>query len=662
MSADIVALKRAAAGRWSEILARLGGIPAEILDGQHHPCPKCPDGGNDRFRLIDPEAGACYCNQCFSKENGDGIAALQWLTGMDFRSTVAALSAHLGIINGNGAANGNGKREIVAAYNDCDETGALLFQAVRFEPKDFRQRAPKPEGGWIWSTKGVRLVLYRLPELLAADPAAPVFIAEGEKDVDNLHHLGLVATCNAGGAGKWRTEFAEHLEGRHAVLLPDNDDAGRKHMDQVGRSLVGKAASVQLVALPGLAEKGDVSDWLEAGGTVEELRRLVDDAPEWTPPTTASKAPGRKVRVINPDAHLTDLGNAQRMNTRHGHILRYCWPWCKWLGWDGQRWAMDQEGHAQRLAKETILAMYPEAAKLPDHERPALIKHAQESERAPRIGAMMDLARSEGKTAVLPKDLDSDPWLLNCRNGTLDLTTGNLMPHDPQQLITKLCAVEYHPDADCPLWTSTIDQIFMGRAALIEYIRRLFGYCLTGSVIEQILAIFYGVGANGKSTIIDLFLDLMGEDYAIKVPTDLLMVKRGQAHPTEQADLHGKRFIACVETEHGRRMAESLVKEITGGDKIRARRMREDYWQFHATHKIVLACNHKPVVRGTDHAICAVAVGPLRHGVHTGPAGQAAWRKAAQGTARDPRVVCPWMPRLAGHRTRLTGGDRGRHF
>ncbi len=203
----------------------------------------------------------------------------------------------------------------------------------------------------------------------------------------------------------------------------------------------------------------------------------------------------------------------------------------------------------------------------------------------------------------MPQDLDSDNWLLNVANGTLDLRTGQLAPHDPQQMITKLCPVEYQPGAHCSAWLKMLGEIFMGRQSLVEYVQRFLGYCLTGSVVEQILAIFWGVGANGKSTLLDLILDLLGEDYAMKAPTDLLMAKRQQSHPTEQADLHGKRLVACVETDQGRRMAESLVKEITGGDKIRARRMREDYWQFSATHKIVLACNHKPSVRGTDHAI-----------------------------------------------------------
>lgn len=173
----------------------------------------------------------------------------------------------------------------VASYAYRDTDGALVFEVVRFDPKDFRQRRPDPEaqGGWAWNLKGVTPVPYRLPELAAADPAATVFIVEGEKDVEALVALGLVATCNAGGAGKWRPEFAEHLIGRHVVVLPDNDQPGRDHAESVAQSLRGKAASVKIVELPGLPEKGDAWDWIEAGGTAATLTGLVGGAQAWKP-------------------------------------------------------------------------------------------------------------------------------------------------------------------------------------------------------------------------------------------------------------------------------------------------------------------------------------------------------------------------------------------
>ena len=161
----------------------------------------------------------------------------------------------------------------VATYSYTDEHGEVLMQVLRFEPKTFRQRRPV-EGGWENSVKDVRPVPYRLPQLLAAPLEAPIYIVEGEKDADRLAALGLVATCCAGGAGKWRPQHAEHFKSRAAVLIADNDSAGRDHMQKVARSLKGIAAHATLLALDGLDDKGDVSNWLGAGGTVDALIEL----------------------------------------------------------------------------------------------------------------------------------------------------------------------------------------------------------------------------------------------------------------------------------------------------------------------------------------------------------------------------------------------------
>jgi hypothetical protein len=176
------------------------------------------------------------------------------------------------------AANSHGAR-MAAVYDYCDEASALLYQVVRFEPKDFRQRRPDGNGGWTWKLNGVRRVLFHLPQLLAADPAMPVYVVEGEKDVLALEPLGLVATTNAGGAGKWRREYADVLRGRRVVILPDNDDAGRQHAEHVAAAIAGMAVSVRVLELPGLPPKGDVSDWIAAGGTRSQLEALGGAAP-----------------------------------------------------------------------------------------------------------------------------------------------------------------------------------------------------------------------------------------------------------------------------------------------------------------------------------------------------------------------------------------------
>ncbi len=182
-------------------------------------------------------------------------------------------------------------RRVASAYDYGDEQGDLLFQAIRYEPKGFSQRRPDGAGGWIYKLNGTRRVVYRLAELLAADPAQTAFIVEGEKDADRLASLGFLATTNAGGAGKWRDEYSEYLRGRHVVCIPDNDEPGREHAAKVARSLQGIAASVRILELPNLPPKGDVSDWLDAGGVVDELLVLAESAPLFDAEGSQSSAP-----------------------------------------------------------------------------------------------------------------------------------------------------------------------------------------------------------------------------------------------------------------------------------------------------------------------------------------------------------------------------------
>ncbi len=589
---DVQTLKQAATGRWPEVLAFVGGVPVEHLDGKNHPCPKC--GGKDRFRLIDAEAGALFCNQCFSQRNGDGIAAMQWLTGLSFIDTVKQLSSYLHV----GRSSRNHRDStIVEAYDYVDESGELLYQVVRMEPKDFRQRRPKPGGGWEWTLKGTRLVPYRLPQLLAADPNKHVYIVEGEKDVRRLENLLLTATTNAGGAGKWKESFGEYFAGRPVVILPDNDEPGRAHAAKVAAMLNGKAVSIKVVQLPNLPDKGDVSNWLDAGGKLTDLERMVAEAEEW------QESP--KAVVVGHDSFaLTDTGNAERFAKQHADSVRFCHAWQSWLVWDGKRWKRDDCGMVEQLGKQTVRSILLEAADEPnDDRRKALVSFAAKSEAVSRREAMLKLARSEPPLPITPEVLDTNNWTLNCLNGSIDLRSGQWRTHRREDFITRLCPVEYDAGAECPVWLASLSTWFQGNLELIEFVRRFIGYCLTGDISEQILAIWHGVGANGKSTILNVLMEMLGPDYAMKAAADLLLMKHGNDHPTALTDLHGKRFVACIETDDGRRLAESMVKELTGGDAIRARRMREDFWQFSPTHKLVLACNHRPVVRGTDNGI-----------------------------------------------------------
>lgn len=300
----------------------------------------------------------------------------------------------------------------------------------------------------------------------------------------------------------------------------------------------------------------------------------------------------------------TDLGNGERLVARHGDNFRFCYPWGKFLAWDSTRWRVDNTAAVKRMAKRTVRKMYDEGSTITDEkERKNFFAWVFASESKRAIDAMIGLGSSEEGIPVLPEDLNRDPWLLNCTNGTVNLKTGQLRKHDRADLITVLCPTEFDPSATCPTWGACLETIFAGDRTLIQFIQRLFGLALTGEVSEQILPICWGEGSNGKSTILKTILDVMGPDYAITAAPGMLIVKHNESHPTERADLYGKRLVVDMESAEDARLNETLVKQLTGSDRIRARRMREDHWEFDPTHKLMMCTNHKPAVKETKHAI-----------------------------------------------------------
>lgn len=305
--------------------------------------------------------------------------------------------------------------------------------------------------------------------------------------------------------------------------------------------------------------------------------------------------------LIEPN-HLTDLGNAQRLIQRHGEDLRFC-PQLGWLVWDGRRWRIDDSGEVERRAKDSVRQIYNEAAECPDKERrESLGSWAQKSESAPKIAAMITLAKSEPGVYIAQHELDTNSWLLNLANGTLNLQTGELRQHSRADLITNLIDIEYQPGISCPTWDAFLSRVTDSNSELLSYIQRAVGYSLTGSTREQCLFILYGPGWNGKSTFITSVQSICG-DYAKTTRADTLLVKRGDLIPNDIARLAGARFVAASETESGRRLAEGLVKQLTGGDTISARFLHREWFEFLPHFKLWLSTNHKPRIRGTDNAI-----------------------------------------------------------
>jgi putative DNA primase/helicase len=380
-------------------------------------------------------------------------------------------------------------------------------------------------------------------------------------------------------------------------------DVGRpdrsKSLLYIGRVLYDAGATRRLL-VEALRERDEALGWrkyAERADAEQRYHEIVDEL----------ERNGRNPRVrlaFGSDGtqsyNLTDLGNAERFVSQHGENVRYCYPWARFLVWTGAQWERDEAGKVYRLAKETVRGIYQEAAESENEtRRKALAQHATRSEAEAKIKAMLELAKSE--IPVSPEELDADPWLLNAPNGTVDLRTGELREHCREDLITKIAPVEYRPDAPAPAWGAFLEQVLPSED-LRAFVQRAAGYSATGDTSEQCLFINHGVGANGKSTCQEAIAAALG-DYAMRAPTEMLLAKRSGGVPNDVARLKGSRFVAASETEEGRRLAESLVKDLTGGDTITARFMRAEFFDFKPTHKLWLSTNHKPEIRGTDTAI-----------------------------------------------------------
>lgn len=297
----------------------------------------------------------------------------------------------------------------------------------------------------------------------------------------------------------------------------------------------------------------------------------------------------------------TDLCNARRLVERFGDRIRYCHPMGCWFIWTGQRWERDLRGTVESLASQVSLIVQEEAnAASSTGVRNALVRWAKSSRAKARISAMVELAKSIPGQTVLPDDLDADPMLLNVRNGTIDLRTGKLRLHDRSDLITRLADVAFDPTASCPRFDRFMEEV-LPDPAVRAYLIRYLGMCLTGDISEQILVICYGAGGNGKSVLLDTVQAIMGDYASLAAPT-LLVQSTHSEHPTEIADLMGRRLVVASETEKGARLKLQLVKRLTGDASLKGRFMRQDFFEFDRTHKLLMITNNRPRVEEDSEA------------------------------------------------------------
>jgi putative DNA primase/helicase len=470
-------------------------------------------------------------------------------------------------------------------------------------------------------------------------PGIPLWITEGSKKVDALVSH---ACCGVGviGVWNWRGTNAKGgkvvladweliaLNDRVTYIVYDSDVMVKREvyggLCRLAEFLTLRHAHVRYVYLPSGASgaKTGVDDYLAVGHTIDDLLGLATS--ERKPPPAARQPSQSDVPAELP---YSDYTNALALVEQHGTQLRYCYPWKSWLVWTGTHWERDTRGQVMRLAKQTITQLTRRLEVLDDDEIVALVRHIKTSLATLKLKAMVESAQSEEGIPLQPEELDRHAWLLNCVNGTLDLQTGTLHPHQQAHLLSKCLPIAYDIHAGCPTWEAFLWRIMGGsnpsdereedaaavlearymadaRATrLIAFLQRAIGYSLTGQTKEQCFFLLYGGGSNGKSTFLEVLQALLHE-YAQSTPSASLFAKdRHDGIPNDIARLRGARLVTAVEIGEGRRLNEELVKRLTGQDTMTARFLHAEFFDFMPAFKLFLACNHLPVIRGTEHAI-----------------------------------------------------------
>ena len=418
------------------------------------------------------------------------------------------------------------------------------------------------------------------------------------------HARRRIGSCGVGARNDTLNREAFSL-GRYVAWRAIDEGFTRRMLMEAGiRSGLGEREANATV------ESGLQSGKQNAGPVEQELERLDKNR------AGGGGGSGDGEHGASPGASLygTEWWFARSLVDQHGRDLRFVGgsrrKWFSWVDAEG-RWKLDDTGEVQRRAKDVVSRITEEAwslrAALEDGEDvdqtrvKAVEAVAKKFQAKAQIENAIALASSEAAVVATNDQWDADRWLLNVTNGTLDLKKRRLRAARREDYMTKRCAVAFHPDATAPRWREFLERI-LPDAEIREYLQRFLGYALTGDVGEHVLHVLWGSGANGKTVLLEVIRFVLGE-YGVTAPASLLLTARGDKHPTDRTVLHEARIAISSETpEHGR-LDEATMKSLTGGDTIMARGMREDYWPFSPTHKLVLATNHRPQIAGTDNGV-----------------------------------------------------------
>ena len=306
---------------------------------------------------------------------------------------------------------------------------------------------------------------------------------------------------------------------------------------------------------------------------------------------------------VSGTAQFTDMTNATYFYKLYGNKVKYCKPWKKFLVYNGKKWEADEYGYAQSMIDTMTREMYKGARDIHDVRlRMDFEAHLKKSEALRRRDACLASYARFDHARITIDDMDRNPFLLNCENGTMDLETGTFRQHDYKDNITKCSKFIYDKDAQCPTWKTFLLQVLDNDTELIRFVQKIMGYSLCADATEQVMFILWGGGANGKSTFLNVIADLL-DDYATTSRPETFTKRNTESMGNDIARLRGSRLVTTAEFEQGKSFNESLVKQVTGNDELTARFLYGEYFSFLPTFKIFMATNHKPIIKGNDYGI-----------------------------------------------------------
>ena len=473
-----------------------------------------------------------------------------------------------------------------------------IAQHVRYDyvdkPKDYAWYRDGKKG--LRGLKTANLPLYRINQIV--DEEGDIFIVEGEGAADSLATRGYRAVGTVTGAASCPSiasirDVLDCHGWERIYLWPDNDDVGHKHMDKVGEILATLGTKPYIINWEDAPPNGDAADH------TEPIEYLIQTSCQWQESTSEPAGLAAGNTVYN----FTDIGNSKRLIGWCDGSIAYISNVKKWLLWDGRNWSFKDYTQVMHKCECMIMDLYAQAAKTQDKtQRKELAGWAIKCESYAKISPMVELAKTQPDIQIDIDDLDKNTMLLGCPANTIDLSTGDILQPNRFNYITKKTTINIDLNMSCDMWQAFLIEIMDGNEEMINFLQRAIGYSLTGDTSERCIFILWGSGANGKSTLMRIIGQIMG-DYSIQASTEMLMTRKQETVPNDIARLKGTRCVTASETSTGQQFEEKLVKQLTGGDRVSARFMRSEWFDFLPTHKIWLATNHKPVIKGNDKAI-----------------------------------------------------------